>query len=113
MGVATSAERGRVDPLPRIAGGHLLTRLALVVRRLSLPVALVAVLLVVAWGSAPSSFTLGLLGTAAIPAGILLACRAVAMGLAMAGWLVFPPDHRTVLVELTDRAESRGVPSGR
>jgi hypothetical protein len=90
---------------PRIGWGHVLTSIAVLVRRASIPLALVALAVLALAGIAPpgraSAPTWALVG----PLSVFIACRFVAVGLAMVGWLMFPPEHRALLGAVAERAQ--------
>jgi len=87
----------------RVVWGHALTQIGVVVRRGSFPVALLAVVLILATAmQAPAGF--GPVWILALPVLTFVLGRAFAIGLGAAGWMTFPPEHRAVLAELGARA---------
>jgi hypothetical protein len=89
----------------RLAWGHTLTDIGVVVRRVSMPLAAVAAV-ALAFILAPSSFEPAWIAVLAVA--VFAASRVIAVGLAALGWMVFPPDHRTVLAELSTYATTDG-----
>jgi hypothetical protein len=88
---------------PRIGWGHALTSVGLLVRRGSLLVALVALAVLGLTAAAPGRASAAEWALVA-PLAAFIACRVVAVGLAMVGWLVFPPEHRALLGSIAERA---------
>ena len=87
----------------RVAWGHALTQIGVVVRRSSLLLTLLAVVLILATAvQAPAGFEP--IWIFALPALTFVLGRAFAVGLGAAGWMTFPPEHRAVLAELGAQA---------
>ena len=95
---------------PRIGWGHALTSIGLIVRRASIPVALVALAVLGLAGIAPPGSSIAPAWALAAPLGAFIACRVAAVGLAMVGWIVFPPEHRALLGDLAERAHDGTQP---
>jgi len=95
---------------PRIGWGHALTSVGLILRRASIPMALVALAALGLAGVAPPGRSIAPAWALAAPLGAFIACRAAAVGLAMVGWLVFPPEHRALLGNLAERAQDGAQP---
>jgi hypothetical protein len=90
---------------PRLGRGHVLTSIAVLVRRASIPLVLVALAVLALAGIAPpggraSAPTWAVVG----PLSVFIASRLAAVGLAMVGWLMFPPEHRALLGAVAERA---------
>ena len=84
----------------RIAWGHTLVGIGLLVRRLSAPSALLAVAALLLAGAAPSATGAGMAWVLAVPLAILAGARGLAVGLGALGWVTFPPEHRAMLSEI-------------
>ena len=87
----------------RVAWGHALTQIGVAVRRGSFLLAVLASVLIVA-SATQSPAGLEPVLILALPALTFVLARASAIGLAAAGWMMFPPEHRAVLAELGAQA---------
>lgn len=95
------ADKASVDSSARVACGHAVIGVGLLVRRISLPLAALCLAALVLAGASP------LLGGPGGPAWLLLtplallfAARVLAIAIGAAGWLVFPSEHRAMLAEI-------------
>jgi hypothetical protein len=91
----------------RIASGHALVGIGVLVRRLAHPAALLAFLALVLAGFTPAGAAVGTGLVFGTPAVILAAGRLVAVGLGALGWILFPREHRAMLSDIADRAQLR------
>jgi hypothetical protein len=107
--VAGPAEDRRMEAARRIAWGHFLVGLGLLLRRASLPAAIATMALLVLAGFPPLGLELSPAWVLAVPLAVLLVARVGAVGIAAAGWLVFPPEHRALLSELSSRPSDLGL----
>ena len=86
----------------RIGWGHALTSCGMLVRRASVPLAAVALAVFVLTGLASTGHTIAPASALAVPLCAFIACRVAAVSLAMVGWLVFTPEHRSLLGHIAD-----------
>lgn len=94
-------------PENRVAWGHALTGIGLLVRRASVPVAFVAPVLL--WLTAPPQpYSVHPTWLLAAPAALFLACRICAIAVGALGWIVFPPMHRNLLAETASYSQAQG-----
>jgi hypothetical protein len=107
VGLKEDVPRAETVPVPddrRIEWGHALIGIGVLVRRACAPLALVILAILLFATLVPSLAWLGAAWTLAVPAVAFVAGRTFAVGLGALGWLVFPPEHRTLLAELAARA---------
>ncbi len=110
VGLKRASRRAEAVPVPddcRIEWGHALTRIGVLFRRASAPLALVTLAILLFATLVPSLAGLGAAWTLAVPAVVFVAGRTFAVGLGALGWMVFPPEHRALLAELAARARER------
>lgn len=106
-GDAPPAETVPVSDDRRIEWGHALTGIGVIVRRGCAPLALVTFAVLLFAAVVPSLAGLEAAWTLALPAVAFVVGRTFAVGLGALGWMVFPPDHRTLLAELAERAREQ------
>lgn len=88
----------------RIEWGHALTGIGVLVRRACAPLALATLAILLFAAVVPNLAALETVWALAVPALAFVAGRTFAVGLGALGWMVFPPEHRTLLAELAARA---------
>ncbi len=88
----------------RIVWGHGLTGVGVLIRRGSAPLALVTLAILLFAAVVPSLAGLDGMWTVAVPVVAFVGGLTFAVGLGALGWVVFPPEHRTLLAELAARA---------
>ena len=100
-GFTSAADNYPVTTPVRIAWGHTVVGLGLLVRRLAFPAAVLALAALVLAGATPVGNGVSPAWVLALPIAVLLGGRLVAIALGAVGWFVFPADHRAVLSEVT------------
>ncbi len=84
----------------RIVWGHAVIGVGLLIRRLSGPAALLALVALVLARATPSGAGVGTALVLGIPVLMLLGGRILAVLVGAIGWIVFPPEHRAVLSDI-------------
>jgi len=89
----------------RIVWGHAILGVGVLIRRLSAPVAVLALAALVLAGAGPSGVALGAAFVLGIPAVLLIGGRILGVMLGALGWIVFPADHRAVLSDIASEPQ--------
>ena len=87
--------------------GHAVVGVAVLIRRLSVPAALLALTALVLAGFTPSGAEMGAVVTFGLPSLMVIGGRSLAVFLGALGWIVFPPEHRAVLSDIASGTQSR------
>ncbi|CAA9479663.1 MAG: hypothetical protein AVDCRST_MAG17-76 [uncultured Solirubrobacterales bacterium] len=89
----------------RIAWGHAVVGVGVLVRRLSGPAALLTLAALVLAGATSSGAGVATVVALGLPVLVLVGGRSLAVLLGAIGWIVFPPEHRTVLSDIASELE--------